>query len=241
MPPPTTRSASSATAPALHVLLLLLLTLSTGVLDAATYIGLDGVFTANMTGNVIFLGIGLVDRDGVVLLRSALALGGFLAGAAVLGRVARGRPARGGADPLVGWTLLVAALVVGGTALLVALVSITPGLLDAVTVTTAAAMGAQAIAARRVGVPDVTTVVVTSTLAGLAAEHRWGSRTAGARSALRRGGAVASMLLGALVGAVLLRWHLWAAIGLTAAVLAVVGVSVLVAARRARRAAPAAA
>ena len=35
------------------------LTFVTGLLDAVGYLGLDRVFTGNMTGNVVILGMGL--------------------------------------------------------------------------------------------------------------------------------------------------------------------------------------
>ena len=73
-------------------------------------------------------------------------------------------------------------------------------------------MGTQAAAARQVGVPDVSTVVVTSTITGLAADSWFGTR-AGAH-APRRGTAVALILLGAMVAALLLRWEPWPAVAL---------------------------
>ncbi|MEK8227663.1 YoaK family protein [Oerskovia sp. M15] len=39
--------------------LLLVLTFSTGIIDGICYLALDQVFTANMTGNVLILGMGL--------------------------------------------------------------------------------------------------------------------------------------------------------------------------------------
>ena len=42
--------------PRLSVVALLLLTTATGAIDAVSYLGLDRVFTGNMTGNVLFLG-----------------------------------------------------------------------------------------------------------------------------------------------------------------------------------------
>jgi uncharacterized membrane protein YoaK (UPF0700 family) len=79
------------------------------------------------------------------------------------------------------------------------------------------AMGLQAAAARRVAVKDVTTVVVTSTITGLAAD----SRLAGAVEPQdwgRRAGAVGLILLGAGAGALLLQWHLVAAVALAAVI-----------------------
>lgn len=39
---------------------LLMLTASTGCIDAVSYLALDKVFTGNMTGNVLFIGFSLV-------------------------------------------------------------------------------------------------------------------------------------------------------------------------------------
>ena len=39
---------------------LLLLTVTTGLVDAASYLGLGHVFAANMTGNIVLLGFGIV-------------------------------------------------------------------------------------------------------------------------------------------------------------------------------------
>jgi uncharacterized membrane protein YoaK (UPF0700 family) len=212
---------------------MLLLTFGTGVLDAATYLGLHGVFTANMTGNVVFIGLGLAGHSGVPLLRSTLALGGFLLGAAVVGRLQRSRPAQRAADPFVASVLGVVAVLMVGMTVVLAVADLSVAGLDAVTALTAGAMGAQAIAARRVGVPDVSTVVVTSTLAGLAADHGAAGATVPRSTTVRRLGAVVAMGSGALTGALLLRWSLPAPVGLSAAILAVVAVRIVLRWRRA--------
>ena len=72
---------------AFHLSLMLALTFSTGVIDAVGYLGLDRVFTGNMTGNVVILGMAIVGADDLPVLGPVLALAGFLAGAALGGRV----------------------------------------------------------------------------------------------------------------------------------------------------------
>ena len=62
--------------------LLLALAFAAGYIDALSYLGLNRVFTANMTGNTVLLGIALAELDGDAIRRSSLALAGFLAGAA---------------------------------------------------------------------------------------------------------------------------------------------------------------
>jgi uncharacterized membrane protein YoaK (UPF0700 family) len=63
--------------------LLLLLTCTAGYVDAIGYRGLDRVFTANMTGNTVLLGLALVEADSQAALQSGLALAGFLVGSAL--------------------------------------------------------------------------------------------------------------------------------------------------------------
>ena len=52
-----------------HLVLMLALTFATGIIDAVGYLGLDRVFTGNMTGNVVILGMALLGADGVTRLR----------------------------------------------------------------------------------------------------------------------------------------------------------------------------
>lgn len=42
---------------------MLVLTFSTGMVDAIGYLGFDKVFTGNMTGNVVILGMGLAGAE----------------------------------------------------------------------------------------------------------------------------------------------------------------------------------
>src|SRR5271167_341397 len=69
--------------------LLLALTVVTGVVDAVSILALGRVFVANMTGNVVFIGFALAGAPGFALTASLAALAGFLAGAAVGGRIAQ--------------------------------------------------------------------------------------------------------------------------------------------------------
>src|ERR1700730_4469247 len=60
---------------------LLVLTFTTGLVDAVSYLGLGHVFTANMTGNIVFLGFGIAGRGGLPVLAPLVSLGAFLLGA----------------------------------------------------------------------------------------------------------------------------------------------------------------
>lgn len=180
---------------------MLALTFTTGINDAVGYLGFDKVFTGNMTGNVVILGMALAGgSSGLPVLGPALALVGFMGGAALAGRALRSAERAWTARTTVllagvALTMLVLAMAAGAAD--------TPGRVVAVTTAAATAMGAQAATARHIGVKDVTTVVVTSTMTGLAADSRLGT---GERSrAARRAVAIAMILAGALCGALLLR------------------------------------
>lgn len=185
--------------------LMLALTFSTGVIDAVGYLGLDRVFTGNMTGNVVILSMGLAGGDDLPIVGPLIALVAFMTGAASAGRTLRG------ATP--GWTRRHTWLF-GTVAGVLALAAVTAlavndpaGLLAyALTAALGLAMGCQAATARHFAVKDVTTVVVTSTLTGLAADSVLG-RGAG-QPWRRRAGAIALIACGAAVGALLLQVHL---------------------------------
>ena len=194
----------------LHVGLMLMLTFTTGVIDAVGYLGLDKVFTGNMTGNVVILGMALGGAQGLPIVGPALALLGFMLGAALGGRVLRHTV--GAWAPQTAWLFAVVAgvTIALGFVLLLADEPPTDGLQIAVTTLLGAAMGIQAAAARVVAVKDVTTVVVTSTITGLAADSRLGGRKGGLGG--RRALAVVLILVGAIAGAALLQWSLGAAL-----------------------------
>lgn len=69
---------------------LLLLSFTTGLVDAISVIGLDKVFTANMTGNIVFLGFGVAGAAGFHVAPNLVSIVGFVVGAMVAGRIGRG-------------------------------------------------------------------------------------------------------------------------------------------------------
>jgi len=204
----------------LDLWLMLVLTFATGISDTVGYLGLDRVFTANMTGNLVILGMALTGGTGLPVAGPALALVGFVAGATVAGRVLK----FAGAAWSRGVTALLAAvaatMIVLGTVLSVADGRPGPVLTVAVTTLLAVAMGAQAAAARHIAVKDVTTVVVTSTLTGLGANWLLGNGTRNGTA--RRIAAVAMLLAGAAAGALLLKADLGWALLLAGIVIAAV-------------------
>jgi uncharacterized membrane protein YoaK (UPF0700 family) len=181
---------------------LLVMTFSTGLIDAVSYLGLGRVFTANMTGNIVLLGFGIAGSAGLPVVAPLVSLGAFLAGAAaggVLGVTARDRHVQHVARAL--WIesgLILAAAVVAAAA------DVRPGTVsgDAVIALIALAMGVRNATVRRLGVPDLTTTVLTMTLTGLAADSRVGGGSG--QGSVRRIAAVLAMLSGAVAGALLL-------------------------------------
>src|SRR5437773_8982858 len=67
---------------------LLVLTFTTGLVDAVSYLGLGRVFTANMTGNIVFLGFGIAGSGGLPVVAPLVSLGSFLLGAGAGGVLA---------------------------------------------------------------------------------------------------------------------------------------------------------
>src|SRR5258705_13287317 len=68
-------------------LLLILLTIVTGLVDAVSYVKLGHVFVANMTGNVVFLGFAVADAQDFSVPASLTAIAAFLVGALGGGRL----------------------------------------------------------------------------------------------------------------------------------------------------------
>ncbi|TCP50766.1 uncharacterized membrane protein YoaK (UPF0700 family) [Tamaricihabitans halophyticus] len=201
----------------IQLVLLLILTFTTGIIDAAGYLGLDKVFAGNMTGNVVILGMAAVGADELPVAGPAVALVGFLVGAALAGRAVRGQPT--GWSPRCSWLLIGAGLLMSSVAAMLLAFGDDLARPWALTVTAgmAAAMGVQAAAARHVAIKDLTTVVVTSTITGLAADSRVGAGNE--QPWLRRAGAISLIALGALAGATLLMVHIGLAVATAAALM----------------------
>lgn len=175
------------------------LTAVTGVVDAISLLSLGRVFVANMTGNVVFVGLALARAPGFSLASSLFALLGFLIGAAGGGRLIN----RYGKDR---GKLFVASCIFEFAVIILAMIitlSLNHPTVGAgrysLSVLLAVMMGIQNAVVRRIAVPDMTTTVLTMTLTGIAADVK----QSGWRSAqlARRIVAVLMMLIGALVGA----------------------------------------
>ncbi|MDP9845818.1 YoaK family protein [Streptosporangium lutulentum] len=189
---------------------LVFMTLAAGAMDAVAFLGLGGIFTANMTGNLILLA--LVGEEGweIRALRASLACVVFCVGLLT----GFGMPKRGRVKErwpaavtrllwvdlllqtafLVGWVLCEGA---PGPSLMLVLIALG-----------SFAMGIQAAAARRVDIAGITTTFVTGTLTALA--ESLASRNSS--HIAHRAGIVLALVCGALCASLLLHVaRLWAA------------------------------
>jgi uncharacterized membrane protein YoaK (UPF0700 family) len=181
--------------------LLILLSVTTGLVDAVSVLGLGKVFTANMTGNVVFLGLAMAHAPGFTPAPFLAAIAAFMVGAASGARIGRFYTGR----PLRNW-LILSALV--ETLLFWTAAAIAPGIdiaaqtpdanILAIVVLTALAMGFRNATIRQLKIPDLTTTVLTMTITGLAAD----TRLAGGQNGnwQRRIGSVLSIFAGAAIG-----------------------------------------
>ncbi|WP_260928149.1 YoaK family protein [Novosphingobium sp. 9] len=185
--------------------LLLVLSATTGLVDAASVLGLGKVFTANMTGNVVFLGFAAAGTPGFKTGPALLALATFMVGAWGAGRLGRAHAQR----PLRQW-LTWAAVVEGALLWLAAALALHVDVAAqapefavlGVIALTGLAMGLRNATIRQLKVPDLTTTVLTLTITGIAADQTGRSTP----NFARRFGAVLSIFAGATVGALLLRF-----------------------------------
>ncbi len=182
-------------------LLLIVLTVVTGIVDAVSYLKLGHVFVANMTGNVLFLGFAAADATQFSVAVSLVAIGSFLLGALAASRL--GSRTGGHRGRFLALATYAQVSVVGAAfAISLASSDASGGILAyALVVLLAFAMGLQNAAARRLAVADLSTTVLTQTVTGLAADSHFAG---GANPNVgRRLAAIAAMLIGASVGAVL--------------------------------------
>lgn len=197
-----TQPSASAAAPLPW--LLLLLSVTTGLVDAISVLGLGKVFTANMTGNIVFLGFAASGAPDFKVAPYLVAISAFLVGAAVAGRTGKAH-----ADLSLRRWLLTSASIEAALLWLAAVFAVGLDIaagkpepsVYAIIALTALAMGYRNATIRQLKIPDLTTTVLTLTLTGLAAD----SRVAGGAnpSWARRIGSVVAIFGGAALGALL--------------------------------------
>jgi uncharacterized membrane protein YoaK (UPF0700 family) len=196
---------------------LVVLTAVTGAVDAVAYLGLGQVFTAFMTGNILFLGFALAGGVGLSPIGSGTALAGFAVGAVAGSRLGAALSARRRRWLFASATLAAALLVAAA----LTAIGLRPAGQDPetrhyiVTALIALAMGLRSATMWRLGAV-LNTTLVTGTLVTLIRHSGLGGGTGDPGQRYRAAGLLA-VCVGAAVGAALLRLSMTLALLLAAA------------------------
>lgn len=150
--------------------MVLVLTWAAAGVDAISYIGLSHVFTANMTGNTVLLGLAIGQGQGLAALRSIVALVGFAFGAALGAILVEIGPQHTDWPVAVTRAVTVEGIALGLFALGWHLGARSGGMLYSLITLSAVAMGIQSAAIRHLKVPGVATTYITGTLTSMVAE-----------------------------------------------------------------------
>ena len=180
--------------------LLLTLTFAAGSVDALSYLGLSRVFTANMTGNAVLLGLAIGQTQELQVAHSSAAIVGFVLGVILGARLVP--PSR----ERIMWSHRISAAVGVECALLIVFAvgwwlsgpSAAGVGLAVLIVLAGLAMGIQSAIARRLAVPGVSTTFVTGTITALLTEMTAASGATGDRR--RMAAAIGALVAGAVVG-----------------------------------------
>jgi uncharacterized membrane protein YoaK (UPF0700 family) len=180
------------------------LSIAAGCVDAISYVGFGQVFTANMTGNMVLLGIAVVTRFAALpvtigFVSPLIAILAFIAGAlAPLPLFPAGLHAR-----RAGAVVLLEGVLFGIAAILYAFVH-GPFVVPFCIALVSFAMGAQSMVASKAALPGISTTYVTGTLiTALTRGLSHGSPDEHRRDAVRNVWVIIAYIGGASLGAVL--------------------------------------
>jgi uncharacterized membrane protein YoaK (UPF0700 family) len=150
--------------------MVLVLTWAASGVDAISYLGLGHVFTANMTGNAVLLGLAIGQGQGLAALRSIVALAGFVLGAALGAIIVEIGPQHTDWPEAVTRAVLAEGVILGAFTLTWHLGVRSGAILYALITLSAVAMGIQSAAIRHLKVPGIATTYITGTLTSMVAE-----------------------------------------------------------------------
>jgi uncharacterized membrane protein YoaK (UPF0700 family) len=194
--------------------LLVALTFSTGAIDAISFLVLGKVFSAFMTGNLVFLGFELGGAPGPSTWRTIASVGAFAVGAALGTRVVA---PTAGAHAV--WPRRVTAVLAAGAVAQIAFLVLwlavggrpSSGSANALIAVSALAMGLQTAAVFSLGVRAVFSTAATATWTALMGDLATWSQTRDERH--RLAGVLVALVAGAVAGAVLVvNARAWAAL-----------------------------
>lgn len=149
-----------------------LLTWTAGCLDAISYLSLGQVFTANMTGNTILLGLAAAQGDALTVLRSGVALAGFCLGALFCTSLVERNRERTTWTPRMRTAITIegSLLVIFAVIWLVTRVKAPTGVLvNTLIALSALAMGLQSAMVRSIGINGIATTYITGTVTNMMA------------------------------------------------------------------------
>jgi uncharacterized membrane protein YoaK (UPF0700 family) len=161
---------------AVRDILIVVLAATSGYVDAVSYLGLGRVFTSNMTGNTVLLGLALGQAQGIAALRSLVALAGYLCGVATATLIVEPKTTD---KPSAIWPIgvtrafafecaVLAVFAVGG--ILARTADSASAIVYPLIALSATAMGIQSVAVRELGVSGITTTYITGTWTSLIGE-----------------------------------------------------------------------
>jgi uncharacterized membrane protein YoaK (UPF0700 family) len=190
---------------------LLILTFVTGIVDAASFIGLGQVFAAMQTGNVIFLGLGIGGAAGAPIVAPLIGLVAFIVGGG-MGAAVSGHALR--------FALGLEVALLAAAALIAALTSPTPDTFAAYVLIAGLSltMGLRGTVTRRVGGANLATTVLNLSLTPFT---RPDATVASQDDIVLRGAALLAILLGAVTGALLVKSSIALALAAAAVLVAV--------------------
>jgi uncharacterized membrane protein YoaK (UPF0700 family) len=147
-----------------------LMAIAAGSSDALAYLALGNVFTSAMTGNTVLLCIAVGQGRLTAALQSFTAFAAFVLGAALAAALARRPVPRENEPPrLMPLFLLEIAFLTVFVAVWFASDRESEGVRYALIVLSALAMGVQGVTARQINVPQVNTIVFTTTIVSVVA------------------------------------------------------------------------
>lgn len=146
-------------------MLVALLACVAGGVDAFSYLHLERVFPANMTGNTVQLGLAIAQLDWAALSRSGVALLGYVAGVAVGAMLVR-TVEREAWDPSITRALVLEVLILSAVAALyfVGGQSLAQPVLLVLIGLASTAMGVQSVAIQGLRITGVVTTYITGTI-----------------------------------------------------------------------------
>jgi len=178
--------------------LLVLLTLTTGAVDASCFLHLGNVFSSVITGNLVLLGVAVATQSGSLAIHSGTALAGYAAGVLIGAPIATRRRSGGETwPPSVTATLVAEFCVLAGFSVGWELTGGSPGGTARLLLIAglAMAMGIQSAAVRELG--GMSTTYLTGTLTAVITELATRDRKPGlARSV----GVLVAIVSGAVAG-----------------------------------------